>query len=191
MNASTPPEQPPEQPPELTLELAGPAATAAVGEALGRLLRAGDVLALEGELGAGKTSLVRGLAAGVGVDPAAVSSPTFVRLVEHEPAGGGGGEPGGGPWLVHVDAWRVRGAGELEDLGWGPELLAGSVVAVEWASRVREALPADRLEASIAHTPGGGRSLRIGGVGGRAARVLAAADALRAAAAAPTVGPDA
>ena len=60
----------------LTLHLVDAAATAAAGEALGRVLCTGDVLALEGELGAGKTSLVRGLAAGLGVDPAAVSSPT-------------------------------------------------------------------------------------------------------------------
>ena len=162
--------------PPLTLELRSPAATAAVGEALGRLLRAGDVLALEGELGAGKTSLVRGVAAGLGVDPAGVASPTFVRLVEHEPAAGDG------PWLVHVDAWRMHGPDELDDLGWGPELLAGSVVAVEWASRVAEALPADRVEVALGHAPDGGRTLGIGGAGARTARVLSGAAGLREAA---------
>ena len=159
------------------LELPGPTATAAVGEVFGRLCRAGDVLALEGELGAGKTSFTRGLAAGLGVDPAGVSSPTFVRLVEHEPAGGGGG-----PWLVHIDAYRMSGPGELEDLGWGEEMRASSVVAVEWASRVLGALPPDRLGLHLTHEPGGGRSLTAHGSGAWTDRLFQGAEALHAAA---------
>ncbi len=159
---------------EIELLLASPTHTAAVGEALGRALRGGDVLALEGELGAGKTSLVRGLAAGLGVDAAAVASPTFVRIVEHEPAG-----DGAGPWLVHVDAYRMSGAAELEELGWGPDLLAGAVVAIEWASRVLDALPADRVDLILAHAPGGGRTLTVRGAGDVVTRLRAARSALR------------
>ncbi|BAM04845.1 putative ATPase [Phycisphaera mikurensis NBRC 102666] len=151
----------------MELRLPDAAATADAGERLGRCLAAGDVLALEGELGAGKTTLVRGIARGLGIDPAGVSSPTFVRMTEHEPAGGADA----GPWLVHVDAYRMSGPGELEELGWGGELLAVSVVAVEWASRVLGALPADRVDLRLEHAPGGGRNLSIRGVGGVADRL--------------------
>lgn len=164
----------------IVLNLPAPEATAALGQALGRLCRAGDVLALEGELGAGKTSLVRGIAAGLGVDVAAVSSPTFVRMVEHEPA-----PDAQGPWLVHVDAYRMGGPEELEEMGWGPDLLGESVVAVEWASRVRAALPDDLLDVELSHAAGGGRTLRLTGVGAWAERLARGAAALRAAAATP------
>jgi len=128
---------------------ATPAETAAVGRAVGRAARAGDVVALIGELGAGKTQLVRGLAAGLGLDPAAVSSPTFVLMHEHEP------EAGDGPALVHIDAYRLVGAGELDTLGWGDELRDGAVVAIEWADRVADALDGSALTITLEHADAG------------------------------------
>jgi len=99
------------------------------------------VIAIEGELGAGKTRFVRGLAAGFGADVDAIASPTFVLLVEHR---------GIEMTLVHMDAWRLRGAGELDSLGFD-ELLhrANCVVAVEWPSKIATALPEARIDVAI------------------------------------------
>lgn len=106
------------------LVLAGEEATHALGHALGIVLRPGDLLALDGDLGAGKTTLVRGVAAGMGLDGRDVRSPTYVLHHVYR---------AGGITLHHVDAYRLgRGAdlrGEI-DL---EALLADGVVAVEWA----------------------------------------------------------
>lgn len=113
--------------------LPDPSATERLGEALGQRLAPGAVLALVGELGAGKTSLVRGLARGLGVDdPDAVASPTYLLVVEH---------PGPVP-LLHMDAYLPgKLQGFLAD--GGLDYLADSrgVVAVEWGDRLRLALP--------------------------------------------------
>lgn len=131
----------------LEFETSSSEATERLGRELGSALRfegRATVIALEGELGAGKTCFVRGLAAGLGVDPAAVSSPSFVLAVEH-PAGSA-------QELVHVDAWRLSDADELARLGWAEWLARpGCVIAIEWASRVAEALPAERIDVHLAH----------------------------------------
>lgn len=99
--------------------------TEAVGEELGRKLSAGDLLLLQGDLGAGKTTFVRGLARGLGVTDA-VQSPTFqlVRIYR------------GRLQLAHVDLYRLEGSRELGDLGLG-DLLDEGVVAVEWGDRLK------------------------------------------------------
>ncbi|MDH3585079.1 MAG: tRNA (adenosine(37)-N6)-threonylcarbamoyltransferase complex ATPase subunit type 1 TsaE, partial [Phycisphaerae bacterium] len=102
---------------------------------------AGDVLALFGALGAGKTQLVRGLAAGLGADARAVSSPTFVILCEYAAS-----IP-----LVHVDAYRVNGPDDLASVGFDEAVEGENVVAVEWADRIAGSLPADRLEIHLEH----------------------------------------
>lgn len=124
---------------------------------LGRLLGAalgegGCVLALTGELGAGKTLFVKGLAAGLGVAPEAVASPTFAIANEHP-------RPGGG-LLVHLDLYRLESAAELEAIGFRDALAPESVVAIEWADRFPSALPADRLEVSIGGEPASGPDAR-------------------------------
>lgn len=127
--------------------------TAAVGAAVGGLARAGDLIALIGELGAGKTQFVRGLARGLGLDPRSVSSPTFVLSQEH-PAGRDG------LVLVHIDAYRLRGVGDLESIGWdgdGAELRRGAVLAIEWADRLGDRLGPDLLTVRLSH---GGESRR-------------------------------
>lgn len=109
------------------------------GRRLGGLLTAGDLVLLSGPLGAGKTAMVRGIAAGLGV-AGRVSSPTFVLAREHAPAPGGRGVP-----LVHVDAYRLGGQlDELDDLDLDTELVA-AVVVVEWGEGVAERLSADHL----------------------------------------------
>ena len=121
--------------------------TEALGERLSRLLRAGDLLVLSGPLGAGKTALVRGLAAGLGVQ-GRVTSPTFVLARVHR-----------GPLpLVHVDAYRLRDAGvttldALEDLDLDAALEDG-VTAVEWGEGLVEGLSDAWLEVRLARGTG-------------------------------------
>jgi tRNA threonylcarbamoyladenosine biosynthesis protein TsaE len=120
-------------------------------------LRAGDVIALAGPLGAGKTCFVRGLAEGLGLDPADVSSPTFIMCQEYEPRPGKAGAV-----LVHVDGYRLTGDDELETIGWDEYLeVRDAIIAVEWAERLGDALPEERISIEMAHVDEHSRRLRI------------------------------
>ena len=131
---------------DATCRTADEAATDALGRRLGAVLRGGDVLGLEGPLGAGKTRLVRGIAAGLGVDPRAVSSPSFVLVQEYETAED--------LVLAHVDAWRLEGADAVEALGWDELVGAPDVVViVEWPSRIADAMPAGAAWLEIGPAP--------------------------------------
>ena len=101
----------------------------------------GLVVSLVGALGAGKTVFAKGLAAGLGIDPAKVASPTFVIASEYPAAAG--------RRLAHVDLYRVESSEELEAAGFADLLEPGAVVAVEWGDRFPAALPPDRLEIEI------------------------------------------
>ncbi|MCS6913434.1 MAG: tRNA (adenosine(37)-N6)-threonylcarbamoyltransferase complex ATPase subunit type 1 TsaE [Myxococcales bacterium] len=150
----------------LTLHLPDVAATRRLGRTLGRLLQPGDVLGLDGPLGAGKTSLVQGLARGLGV-PARVpvTSPTFTLLCEYQ-----GRMP-----LYHADLYRLREAAELGELGLWEAAEAGGVLVVEWLARFPEAAPPERLQIELAFPPSGpGRQAHLTGRGRRAAELLQA-----------------
>ena len=97
------------------------------GESLGRTLRAGDVVLLYGDLGAGKTAFVRGLARGIGANPEDVSSPTFTLVQEYA---------GASATLYHVDLYRLEPA-EIDDLGLEDLVSGDGIVAIEWAERWR------------------------------------------------------
>ena len=132
----------------------GEAETERLGAELARTLSPGTVVALEGDLGAGKTRFVRGLAGGLGHDPAAVSSPTFV--IEHRHA------TAGAVPLVHIDAYRLRGPADLDALGWDELLGEGrAVVAVEWPSRIAAALPSRRVTVHLRDRGAGAREVEI------------------------------
>ena len=124
------------------------AAAIALGGVLGDLAAA-DVftLALCGDLGAGKTLFAQGLAAGLGIDPALVASPTFTIASEYSlPLGA---RSGGVRQLIHLDLYRLEDPAELEAIGFVDLLEPGNVLAIEWADRFPSVLPADRLELRI------------------------------------------
>lgn len=144
--------------------------TAALGDALARLCRPGDLIALVGNLGAGKTQFVRGFAAGRGADPRLVASPTFVLMSEY-PAD---------PPVVHIDAYRVSSLDELESMGWSDQTVDESITLVEWADRIGPRLPADHLLVEIHHEPDDHRRIQITAKGSAwAARWQGVLDALK------------
>lgn len=112
-----------------------PAETLRLARALGAALRPGDAVLIRGELGAGKTTFVRGVAEGLGVDPGLVSSPTFVIVNEY---------PGRIADLIHVDAYRLRSADDLDSIGWDRLASAAAVMIVEWPERITGGLDAAR-----------------------------------------------
>jgi tRNA threonylcarbamoyladenosine biosynthesis protein TsaE len=128
------------------------------GAGLAERLRAGDLLVLSGPLGAGKTTLVQGIAAGLGVR-GPITSPTFVIARVHPSLTGG-------PELVHADAYRLGGVGEIDDLDLDAEL-AAAVTVVEWGEGLVEGLTDDRLEVHIERAADDTRTVRLHPVGAR------------------------
>jgi tRNA threonylcarbamoyladenosine biosynthesis protein TsaE len=120
------------------LQTANEAETSQAGEALGRTLRSGDVVLLYGDLGAGKTAFVRGLARGIGANPDEVTSPTFT-IVQ--------GYAGPAATLYHVDLYRLEGP-EIDDLGLEDLVSGEGIVAIEWAERWKDR-PEDVTEVRI------------------------------------------
>ena len=123
--------------------------TFAVAEKLARTLEPGAFVLLHGDLGAGKTVFVRGLAAGLGVDPDSVTSPTFVLVQQYR-----GQIP-----LVHADLYRLDGGAAVDDLGL-EDLCSGAVVAVEWAERMPR-IPAGSVSVTIEDAGGDSRRITI------------------------------
>jgi tRNA threonylcarbamoyladenosine biosynthesis protein TsaE len=140
------------------LVLPGPEDTRTVGERLGAVVGAGDLLILTGDLGAGKTTLTQGLGVGLGVR-GPVTSPTFVIARVHPPLRGG-------PELVHVDAYRLGDRAELDDLDLDTDLDL-AVTVVEWGSGLAEALSSDRLELRLERAADDVRTLTLTPVGAR------------------------
>ena len=116
-----------------------PAETEALGAALAGRLKPGAVVAFTGDLGAGKTAFVRGMARGLGI-PERVTSPTFTIVNEYE----GGRLP-----LFHFDMYRLSSSDELFDIGWEDYLVRGGVCAVEWSENVSDALEGDCIRVDI------------------------------------------
>jgi tRNA threonylcarbamoyladenosine biosynthesis protein TsaE len=148
--------------------------TQAIAEALAPSLEPGDVLALVGELGTGKTCFTQGLARSLGVpNPRVVNSPTFVLLNVYH----------GRFRVYHFDAYRLSGADAWLDLGVDDLLYGDGVCLIEWADRVQDALPPDRLEVRFTHAGPSERELTFIPTGSRAGQILdGAGAALRAAA---------
>lgn len=132
------------------------------GERLGALLRPGDVVALIGELGSGKTTLIQGLARGLGIDPAKVKSPTFILLREYT----------GRVGLIHIDGYRVKDASSVVwlDLEW--VFSPSKVTVIEWADRVAGCLPEEYVELRLAHKTTNQRAIGVVTHGARSQQML-------------------
>lgn len=120
------------------IKTSSPEETTGVGEKLGALLRTGDMICLNGDLGAGKTRFAQGVARGLGID-GPVTSPTFTLINEYH-----GRLP-----LYHMDVYRLGDSLEMEDLGYEEYFYGDGVTLVEWAERVKELLPEERLDIYI------------------------------------------
>jgi len=138
-----------------------PQETERIGELLGSVLTRGDIIALAGELGTGKTTLVRGVARGMGIEGAEVASPSFTLVNEYE-----------GPLpLYHIDLYRLDDEGDLLAIDYDEYIRGDGVVVIEWADRIPRAVPPEALwitlqyldaeRREIAFQPQGDRSEKI------------------------------
>jgi tRNA threonylcarbamoyladenosine biosynthesis protein TsaE len=139
------------------------AETVKLGHTIGALAQGGEVLALHGEVGAGKTAFVRGLASGLGAPPRNVASPTFVLVHEYH----------GRLRLAHADLYRLGSADTLAQLGLDEYFDGKTVVAVEWAERALSELPLDRLDIHFAHHSQTERTMTLSATGSRSQETLA------------------
>ncbi len=132
--------------------LADEQATAEAGGRLADTLPDGSIVGIDGPLGSGKTTFVRGLAMALGVPAADISSPSFTIVMEHRLSDG--------RVLRHLDAWRLGSADELEDLGWDQWAGApGTLTVIEWASKIEDALRGTTHRFQLDYAEGLGRVL--------------------------------
>jgi tRNA threonylcarbamoyladenosine biosynthesis protein TsaE len=144
-----------------------------MGEALGRLLRPGDLVALCGELGSGKTVLVRGVAAGLGCNAEDVHSPSFTLVNEYACLGrASSGLAANRCSLIHIDLYRIRSEDEVPGIGWDEYMGSRDVVLVEWAERALGCLPRDHLRVRLEARGPERRRLCVQATGPRSGRVL-------------------
>ena len=121
-----------------SIELKSSRETKHLGELLGSLLQPGDIITLNGELGAGKTCMAKGIALGLGIADH-ITSPTFTLINEYN----------GDPPLFHMDVYRLGAPDEFEDLGYEEYFYGSGVTLIEWAGLVEGYLPSDRLDIFI------------------------------------------
>lgn len=139
--------------------------TLAFGERLGHTLRGGDVLALTGDLGVGKTLMTRGIALGLGIPNGQVNSPTFSLIQAYESR-----VP-----VIHVDLYRLQDPAAIAQLGLEDYFTAKNIVIIEWADRFIQALPPDYLEIHLEHgATETTRSMTIRATGPRSMAIVSA-----------------
>lgn len=141
-----------------------PKQTFRIGERLGSLLQAGDVVCLGGELGSGKTCLTQGIGSGLHVS-GKISSPSFVFIREHGPLANG-------PPLYHVDLYRMQDYRDALALGLEDYVYDDGVTVIEWPERALEIMPDERMWVRLAYLDYGKRSLVFGALGERHTDVL-------------------
>lgn len=140
---------------EVTVESRSPDETIAIGKIVGLTLQGSDVVALVGDLGAGKTCLTQGIAQGLDVPVNYyVTSPTFTLVNEY---------PGRIP-LYHMDVYRLSDAGDVGDLGYEEYLNGDGVVVIEWAEKIEEVVPATALFVNIEHRDDNERKITFAGL---------------------------
>jgi len=144
-------------------QLRTPSATVELGMAIGHELEGGEVITLIGELGAGKTCCVRGLAKGLGLSTEAVTSPTYTIIQEYDCD----------PPIVHVDLYRLESSVELDEIGLSSYFDTQHIVIIEWADRVPATLlPKDRLSLDLAYGSRHSRHMTLQGFGKRSQAIL-------------------
>ena len=133
-----------------------PEDTQEIGAQIGKLLKPGDVVALIGDLGSGKTCLTQGIARGCGVDEKQyVSSPPYIIVNEYV-----AGYP-----IYHLDLYRIRSASEIWDLGLEEFLYGSGVCIIEWADRLQDELPKNYLKVELFYVDDNMRTMKISSVG--------------------------
>ena len=153
---------PPTVTPALTVAVPDEAALTPLARRLVEGLPPRAFVALEGDLGAGKTTFVKAVAAAMGIDPTDVVSPTFGLIHVHDlPAAHDQPTPAAPERLVHADLYRLAGSGDLAEIGWEDATAGRCWVFVEWPSRATDALPADRLDITISIDSETGRTFRF------------------------------
>ena len=153
---------------------ASPEETLRAGEILGKLLQPGDAVALFGELGSGKTVLVRGIAAGLGCAASDVHSPSFSLINEYESSASDGSAAGGRSRMAHVDLYRIQSEDDVPGIGWDDYCHGRYVVAVEWAERALRWLPRDHLRVRLETLEGERRRLCVQSTGPRSGQLVRA-----------------
>jgi tRNA threonylcarbamoyl adenosine modification protein YjeE len=148
-------------PRSVAVEIPGEAALAPLARRLAGVLPARAFVTLEGDLGAGKTTFVKAVAAAAGIDPDEVVSPTFGLIHVHALPGGRRPADARPARLVHADLYRLANAGDLEEIGWEDATAGPAWVFVEWPQRMARALPADRLDIDIRIDSETGRTFRF------------------------------
>ncbi|HKN87258.1 MAG TPA: tRNA (adenosine(37)-N6)-threonylcarbamoyltransferase complex ATPase subunit type 1 TsaE [Nitrospiraceae bacterium] len=149
-------------PPSWSLASCSVADTECLGAMIGNGVQGGEVFALYGEVGTGKTALVRGIAAGLGAAPRSVSSPTFVLIHEYR----------GRLLLAHADLYRLESPQTMPHLGLEEYFDGRTIVAVEWAERAMNELPLDRVDIRFAHQSETERTIIIAATGPYSRQVL-------------------
>ncbi len=120
-----------------------PQQTISLGKKIAKSLKEGDILALFGDLGSGKTTFTKGIAEGLGIDKRSVNSPSFVLVKEYK-----GRIP-----FYHFDLYRIRNSIEIFNIGYEEYLSSGGIIAIEWADRVKDVLPKNYLRINFLFTP--------------------------------------
>ena len=145
-----------------TITTNNPGETQAIGEQLAKLCKGGEILCLSGDLGAGKTTFVKGLARGLKIDEKTVNSPTFVIMNIYE-----GRLP-----LYHFDFYRFERQDEIGGIGYDEFLYGNGVAVIEWSERFGTLMPPEHLAIQLGHEGDNARSLRFSAKGDRYQKLL-------------------
>ncbi len=150
-------------PASLTLISGNTEETLSIGRVVGENLNAGDIVALTGELGAGKTCLTKGIAIGLGVlESYPITSPTFTLINEYQ----------GKLTLYHFDLYRLKGLHEMEDLGYEEYLFGEGVCVIEWAEKIKDLFLDSMVSVSLKYLDENRREISITGDGDRMAQII-------------------
>jgi tRNA threonylcarbamoyladenosine biosynthesis protein TsaE len=132
----------------------GPEETREIGARLGRLLKPGDIVGLYGELGAGKTTMVKGIAGAMGIGDREIVSASYTIICEYDSA----------PPFIHVDLYRIESFDEAEEIGLWEQIGGRSISVIEWAEKVEKLLPDDTIKVMIETAGGMEREITVYGI---------------------------